>query len=86
MAPNDNQSRGHAHLDGGDQGEGRSGDGHCRSIQKIPYQIRVGENNQLMLVLNMENLIIDQDIEDNHNNSPEQLTNKTAKQQIKRQN
>ena len=44
------------------------------------------ENNQLMLVLNMENLIIDQDMEVNHNNSPEQLTNKTAKQQNKRQN
>ena len=59
MAPNDNQSRGHAHLDGGDQGEGRAGDGHCRSVQNIPYQIRVREK-----------WMIDQDTENYHNNSP----------------
>ena len=58
MAANDDQSRGpgHAHLDGGDKGEGRAGDGHRRSVQNIPYKIRVGEK-----------LMIDQD---NHNNSP----------------
>ena len=50
------QGGGHVYPDGEAQAGGGVGEGYCRTVQKLPYKIPVGENGQITLMVRLDNI------------------------------